>query len=168
MFGDTVQGGLIGEDPKLDAEDLDEFDNMQHEYDFRQVYLTLLCDWFGISKEDAQEALGSDHEKVPFLDVPNTVNNESSTAPISFKLHQNYPNPFNPVTTISFTLQQSATVRLQVFDVQGRLIQTMIDRRINAGNHSLRFDASGLSSGTYVYRLQTGNQIETKSMTLIK
>jgi uncharacterized protein (DUF1501 family) len=168
VFGDTVQGGLIGEDPKLDAEDLDEFDNMQHEYDFRQVYLTLLCDWFGISEEDAQEALGSDHEKVPFLDIPNTVNNESSTGPISFKLHQNYPNPFNPVTTISFTLQQPATVRLQVFDVQGRHIQTMIDRRINAGNHSLRFDASTLSSGTYVYRLQAGNQIETKSMTLIK
>jgi hypothetical protein len=167
VFGDSVNGGLIGSDPQLEAENLDEYDNLIHEYDFRQVYTTLLTDWFGIEDEDASAALGGDFDKVPFLDTT-SVSTEAQNGPVSFKLNQNYPNPFNPNTTISFRLNHSSDVRLQVFDISGGLVTTLIERRVSSGEHSVQFNAGSLSSGTYVYRLEAGNKVETKTMTLIK
>ncbi len=168
VFGDHVEGGIIGADPLLEPENLDEYDNLIHEYDFRQVYLTLLCDWFGIEKTDAEAALGGEFEKIPFLETQNQVSNEETSGPLSFNLHQNYPNPFNPSTTISFTVNQASPVRLQIFDVSGRLIQTLVEQKVRAGEHQFVFNASSLSSGTYIYRLEAGSKVETKSMTLIK
>jgi len=168
IFGDDVSGGLIGSDPQLEQENLDEYDNLIHEYDFRQVYVTLLCDWFGIDKAEADAALGGEFEKIPFLQTQNQVSTEGSTRPFSFTLHQNYPNPFNPSTTISFSLNSSAPVRLQVFDINGRHIQTLIEQRLGAGDHIVNFNAAALASGSYVYRLETGGKVATKTMTLIK
>ena len=167
VFGDSVNGGLIGSDPQLELENLDEYDNLVHEYDFRQVYSTLLTDWFGIDKPDADNALGGNFERIPFLDT-SQVSNEFQQAPLSFRLNQNYPNPFNPNTTISFNLNQSSPVRLQVFDISGRLVRTLIEQQVSAGDHQIQFNASTLSSGMYVYRLEAGNKVETKTMTLIK
>ncbi len=168
IFGDSVSGGLIGSDPQLEMENLDEYDNLIHEYDFRQVYTTLLCDWFGITDADASAALGGEFSKIPFLDSSSQVSTESNQGPVSFRLNQNYPNPFNPNTTISFSLNQSTSVRLQVFDISGRLVKTLIEQRVSAGDHQIKFNADALSSGMYIYRLEAGNKVETKTMTLIK
>ncbi len=83
-------------------------------------------------------------------------------------LSQNYPNPFNPSTIISFTLPQYSEVSLKVFDLAGRQVITVIDKRMGAGKHSVSFDASKLTSGIYFYRLVTSGFTETKQMMLIK
>lgn len=83
-------------------------------------------------------------------------------------LHQNYPNPFNPYTQISYSLNQSTHVRLQIFDINGRLIETLVDNNQSAGVHSINFDGSHLSSGTYFYKLEAGSKVQTKKMTLLK
>lgn len=88
--------------------------------------------------------------------------------PESFKLLQNYPNPFNPTTTIRYRLPAAARVTMKVYDILGREVATLVDRRVSAGEHSVRFDASHLASGIYIYQLKAGNITQTKSMTLIK
>ncbi|HCT51713.1 MAG TPA: glycoside hydrolase, partial [Balneola sp.] len=82
---------------------------------------------------------------------------------------QNYPNPFNPSTTISYTLDSSTNVSLSVYDITGRKVATLVNGRQTAGAQEVRFDASSLASGVYIYRLETATGASlTKKMVLIK
>jgi hypothetical protein len=85
-----------------------------------------------------------------------------------FRLIGNYPNPFNPTTTITYELSAASDVRLEVYDILGRHVQTLAYGHQAAGHHTATFDANGLASGMYLYRLQAGNQSQTKRMLLIK
>ena len=89
-------------------------------------------------------------------------------APAEFALLGNYPNPFNPTTTIDFALETANIVQLKVFDVSGREVATLINGYRDAGSHSVSFDASGLASGVYVYRLTSGSQTAVSKMVLMK
>jgi hypothetical protein len=93
---------------------------------------------------------------------------ESEEKASTFKLHQNYPNPFNPETVISYQLSVNSEVRLEVFDLLGRKVATLVDGRKLAGEHQISFDASALSSGVYFYKLQTESFSSVKKMMLIK
>lgn len=98
-----------------------------------------------------------------------TSNTQSeSTIPEKVALYDAYPNPFNPSATIEFSLPQLSNVRLEVYDVTGRRIALIMDEQRREGLHSVQFDASGLSTGIYFYRLTTEQFSETKKMTLIK
>lgn len=88
--------------------------------------------------------------------------------PKDFTLHQNYPNPFNPTTTIKFSLPEAANVRIKVFNLLGEEVQTIIDEHKEAGTYSVNFEAKDLNSGIYLYRIDTGNQVQTRKMTLLK
>lgn len=88
--------------------------------------------------------------------------------PDKFSLKQNYPNPFNPSTNISFSIPKSGFVKLEVFDITGKLIKTLINNNLSAGEHDIAFDASALSSGIYLYRLSTGSFTQTRTMVLMK
>ncbi|MGF1669284.1 MAG: T9SS type A sorting domain-containing protein, partial [Balneolaceae bacterium] len=88
--------------------------------------------------------------------------------PNQFRLEQNFPNPFNPSTVINFTLPQASEVKLNVYNVLGQRVATLVNGQLNSGTHSIRFDARSLASGVYFYRLEAGNFIQQKSMTLIK
>lgn len=79
-----------------------------------------------------------------------------------------YPNPFNPYTTLRFTLTKAGDVRLEVFDVLGRRVALLADGPHTAGPHAVRFDAPGLPTGTYLYRLQAGAEVITQRITLVK
>jgi hypothetical protein len=93
---------------------------------------------------------------------------ESNTAPVSFCLSQNYPNPFNPVTKISYSVAKAGNVKITVYDILGNEIQTIVNHKHENGNYSANFDGSKLSSGTYIYKIETGDFSEVKKMTLIK
>jgi hypothetical protein len=86
----------------------------------------------------------------------------------SFALHQNYPNPFNPATKISYSLSSSTQVKLEVFDILGAKIATLVNQNQTAGTYKVDFDGSKLSSGMYIYQLSTPNQVLTKKMMLLK
>ena len=97
------------------------------------------------------------------------VNDGDNTAlPDEFNLAQNYPNPFNPTTVIVFSLPRSGFVKLEVFNVLGQKISTLVNGFMDAGNHQVEFDASRQPSGVYFYRLNQNNQVETKKMILMK
>ncbi|MCC5942413.1 MAG: T9SS type A sorting domain-containing protein, partial [Balneolaceae bacterium] len=88
--------------------------------------------------------------------------------PTSLTLNQNYPTPFNPTTIISYELPQTEQVRLDVFDMTGRQVATLVNGQVAAGRHQVSFNAMNLSSGVYMYRLQAGGMMLTRQLTLIK
>ncbi|HEY9165233.1 MAG TPA: T9SS type A sorting domain-containing protein [Candidatus Kryptonia bacterium] len=103
------------------------------------------------------------------------VDTRTATIHSVYHLDQNYPNPFNPSTVISYNLPTSVLVVLNVYDALGRMVETLVDQRETAGNHSVTFNASHLSSGVYFYRLsagsltgQAGTFSETKKLLLVK
>ncbi|RFM24831.1 MAG: T9SS C-terminal target domain-containing protein, partial [Candidatus Thermochlorobacter aerophilum] len=88
--------------------------------------------------------------------------------PTSYQLFQNYPNPFNPTTIITYQVPRSSEVKLEVFDVLGRKVATLVDKKQEAGVYSVSFGATSLASGVYFYRLQAGEFTQTKKMLLVK
>ncbi|MFH0990261.1 MAG: T9SS type A sorting domain-containing protein [bacterium] len=88
--------------------------------------------------------------------------------PTAFVLQDNYPNPFNPATTISYQLASSGVVRLSIFDITGKEVTSLVNEVQEAGHYLVHFNATMLSSGTYLYRLQAGSYISTKKMILMK
>ena len=105
---------------------------------------------------------GADIRTLTFIETAMT------DSPHQVSLSQNYPNPFNPSTVISYQLPVSSTVRLSVFDVLGREVAVLVDERMTAGTHQINFDGAALASGVYLYRLEVGNQVQSRKMVLIK
>lgn len=89
--------------------------------------------------------------------------------PTAYALAQNFPDPFNPTTTVQFDLPEPATVTLDVFDVTGRRVTTIVDRKPYAiGRHRVVFDARNQAAGLYFYRMQANGFTSTKKMLLLK
>ncbi len=92
----------------------------------------------------------------------------TTETPQSYVLNQNYPNPFNPVTKINYALPKSGLVTLKIYDVLGREVMTLVNEMKSAGNYSIDFNGTNLSSGIYFYSLKSGDFTAVKKMTLIK
>jgi hypothetical protein len=97
-----------------------------------------------------------------------SVEQVGSDVPKTYALYFNYPNPFNPITTISFDLPVKSYVSLIIFDALGREVVKLINEELLAGKYSKQWDASGLTSGVYFYRIQAGSFSETKKLILLK
>lgn len=109
------------------------------------------------------------NESANIIVAPISTSIESgSEAPLRTELLPAYPNPFNPSTAIGYRMPESGHVRLAVYDLLGRSVAVLVDGVMPAGTHSVRFDASGLSSGMYLYRLETAQTVITRKMTLVK
>ncbi len=102
------------------------------------------------------------------IDITEATSNEYKEVEKSYTLHQNYPNPFNPSTRISFELPAASYSRLFVSDLLGRTVADLVNGNLSQGVHILEFDASKLSSGMYIYRLETSFGVLTQKMTLLK
>ena len=109
-----------------------------------------------------------DYQIVKYDREPTSVSDPVAGLPQEFQLEQNYPNPFNPTTLIGFELPVNSDVKLEVFDMLGRRVSVLTDGMMEAGKHQVSFDASQLSSGVYVYKLQAGSRTITRKMTLLK
>ncbi len=96
------------------------------------------------------------------------VDDAPGTIPLRYALRQNYPNPFNPTTTISYDLPKSSRVVLNIYDVLGREVRSLVDREQPAGRHEVSFDASALSTGMYFFRLTAGQFTDVKKLLLVK
>jgi len=96
------------------------------------------------------------------------VEDQDVVLPGSFVLHQNYPNPFNPTTTILFNLSSRTSAQLDIFDITGRTVESRDLGVLSSGDHAIEFDATGLASGVYFYRLTTDSGIQSRKMIFLK
>jgi len=96
------------------------------------------------------------------------VSEKSGYVPATYSLAQNYPNPFNPSTTTKFELPKSSDVKLSVCDLLGREVSVLVSKKRDAGVHEVKFDAAGLASGVYFYRLTAGSCVKTKKRLLAR
>jgi hypothetical protein len=109
------------------------------------------------------------------LQVPTSVEGTSQIHPEEFTLEQNYPNPFNPTTNVGFRIADFGFVSLKVYDVLGNEVATLVNENLQAGRYETTFDASGLASGVYFYRLsaripsgQAGEFMQTRRLLLLR
>ncbi len=103
-----------------------------------------------------------------FTDLVTGISDEPGSMPTAYALEQNYPNPFNPVTTIRFDLPRSSEVRLNVYDVLGREVALLVNGKKEAGHHEVTFDAAGVSSGVYLYRLTADGFVQTRKLLVLR
>ena len=96
-----------------------------------------------------------------------------SSIPLRYELFQNYPNPFNPVTTIRFSLMKAQPVKLEIFNILGQKVKTLVDWRMNAGSYEVLWNSRNnaghaVGSGVYLYRITAGEFVQTRKMILLK
>ncbi len=103
-----------------------------------------------------------------YYENANSISEHGSGTPLTMKLFNNYPNPFNPRTVINYQLSMNSEVIITVYNILGEKILTLVSGKKPAGNHSVTFDASNLTSGIYFYRIQAGNFSQTKKMILLR
>jgi len=164
VIGNSVNSGLIGQVPDLN--NLDKRGDIKFEFDYRQIYSSILKDHLGFSKGDISNVLKKTFDSLPIINANYT--HIVANKPISFELKQNYPNPFNPVTKIDYAIAEAGKVKLTVFNSLGREIKVLVNKYHNAGSYSVTFNGSEFASGVYFYRLQTESYRETKRMILVK
>ncbi|MGD9899863.1 MAG: T9SS type A sorting domain-containing protein [Calditrichaceae bacterium] len=126
---------------------------------------------------DEQIAAGLIGNAVDYLltdgDIPVAINNLPAQIPVSYRLDQNYPNPFNPVTTIRYKIPQKTKVKLEIFDVLGRKIRTLVNQKQNAGQYEIQWNGIDhlgreSASGVYFYRFSAGDFIQIRKMIFLK
>jgi hypothetical protein len=175
VFGASVNGGVLGANPVLPSA-ATTGDNITMQFDFRAVYAGILRDWFGATVGQLQSVLPGQPSPLPIIRPDAVLAVEEGMTPQTFALDQNYPNPFNGETRIGYRIAVSRNgnggagnvVRLKVYDVAGKEVATLVDGQMSPGQYQASFNASGLSSGVYFYRLEAGGFIETKRMVLVR
>jgi hypothetical protein len=125
-----------------------------------KVGCTAECGSFEVTVDDVSLVLLSD--------VGTTVAEKSLATPKEFALEQNYPNPFNPTTEIHYSISTKTNVNLTVYDVLGHTVATLVNEVKNSGSYKAAFNADGLSSGIYLYKLQAEGRVLTRRMLLLK
>lgn len=96
------------------------------------------------------------------------IDDKNNLVPVDYKLGQNYPNPFNPSTVIPYALSESGFVTIEVYDILGRKMSSLVNEVKPAGNHHVSFDASNLSSGLYLYRISVNGFFSSRKMQLVR
>lgn len=130
---------------------------------YRYVIFQLLFGLFTISYAD----VGIGISEIGTLSSITGIEIES-TKPDGYRLNQNYPNPFNPSTEITFSLAKSSFVKLEIYNSIGQIVAILINHKMTPGNYEVKFNASGLSSGIYYYKIHAGEFQSLKKMLLLQ
>jgi hypothetical protein len=174
----NVNGELYGHHP--DIINLDKDGNPFNEFEFRQLYASVLGDWFGVDETLRTSILSPGRNHDPFA-IQFPVNGSSIQQSLikspqskivsqqeNFELLPAMPNPFRDQTTIRFRLPGRKNVLLEIFDAQGKQISTLLNTSLGAGVQEARLSGHNLPAGSYYFRLQVGSDIRTGKLVCIK
>lgn len=150
LFGSCVRQGFIGDEPEI-PEVVDIQDGVAMQYDFRDVYGSVLMDWFGTKKHDVKEVLHTDFRYISLLNGCEATNTTSVFVNDPFKVNH-FPNPFVQQLQIEFE-SNNEWIRLSIFNEVGKEIEVLLNERKQAGKHQAVFNANRLSAGNYYYHL---------------
>jgi uncharacterized protein (DUF1501 family) len=166
-FGKPVIGGLIGGAPNLT--NLDSNGDIKFVNDFRQIYASTMRDWLGVSVADTNRLLGGEYTRLPIFEESRVeVADEQDAGRYGLRLDQNTPNPVSGGTIVRFATPRMGRTELTIFSSDGRIVETVLDRSLDAGDHAVPLDASALPSGSYRYVLRQGRYQLSRSMTVVK
>jgi uncharacterized protein (DUF1501 family) len=163
VFGTQVVAGIHGNNPVLPT-NASPNDNLDMEYDFRQIYGSVLKEWFGTSDAEVSSTLLKTYPTIPIIQQQSGVTPQPA---VTAELLQNYPNPCNGSTTITFRTSGGRTA-LRVFDTKGELVRTFLDGPVAPGEQTLNCNTNGLPTGTYFYRLESGGNTLMKEMVVVR
>jgi uncharacterized protein (DUF1501 family) len=164
VFGTKVIAGIHGDNPQIPA-NATVNDNLVMQYDFRQIYASVLKEWFITPDTEINTTLGKSYPTIPIIQQQSGVPTKIPTA--TAELLQNYPNPCNGMTNITFRSSGGYTA-LRLFDDRGGVVRTLLDETVVPGERTVSFDAGNLATGTYFYRLETGGISMTKALAVVK
>lgn len=165
LFGAPVKGGIIGKNPSLT--DLLADGNLKMQYDFRQIYTSVLAQWFQADAQHLNNVMMKSFDQLPLL-TTTAVREKQGAAATSAMTIRNYPNPCAAMTRIEYYLPQSSGVRLSLHDVLGREVSSIANGYQAEGQQTIQFDASALPSGTYYYTLRTEQGMITGQMNVVR
>jgi uncharacterized protein (DUF1501 family) len=165
VFGNGVQSGIIGTNPAIPSTTTVN-DNLPMQYDFRQIYVSVLQDWFGLSSTEAKAVMGGkSFNTLPiFKSNPATIEDFADLMS-RIELKDPYPNPAYGKTNISF-YTDGGNVELQMFDALGNMINTLVHNKYSRGEHTQEIQLDGLRPGNYFIQLSQGNRKATKVLTV--
>ncbi len=163
VFGTCINPGFLGDNPEIpDQVEISEGVAMQ--YDFRNIYGSILIDWFEVSEADVKDLIFEDFQYIPVLNPCLTTDTQGSAKqPVEARA---FPNPFSQRTTIEFTSVHER-VRLSIFNNMGQLMEVLFDKTLPAGTHQVSWDASNYPTGNYYFHLQLADG-RVKTRPLIK
>ena len=164
VFGTKVIAGIHGDNPILPANATPD-DNLAMQFDFRQIYASILKEWFGTGDAEIATTLLKTYPTIPIIQEQSAVPAKLPVA--ATELLQNYPNPCNGSTTVTFRTK-GGYATLRVFNSEGDLLSTILDRTVAAGEQTISFDSKSLASGIYFYRLDSGGSSLTKKMVVAR
>ncbi|MEY3983990.1 MAG: hypothetical protein RL160_1549 [Bacteroidota bacterium] len=163
VFGSSVNPGIIGNNPVIPST-VSVNDNVPMSYDFRQVYATVLKDWFGLNDSEVKSAmLGGTFQTLPIFKAGSTKLEDFADLLSRISLDDPYPNPASGSAQVRF-YTDGGQVELRLFDTMGSLIRIVSQGKHRSGSHELRLDLNGLRPGNYFLQLAQGNQRVTKTL----
>jgi hypothetical protein len=155
--------------------DLDRYGGVASPGNISDMVLTFTSVGIEPGEYESNMVIRSNDPHTPEIIIPVKLNvstviavEETTDIPREFVLLQNYPNPFNPVTVIAFRLPETERIRLEVYDIVGRRVATLVDDEVSAGEHQITYDVSGLSSGVYIYRITSNAGTLNRKMVVAK
>ena len=176
MIGHRVKGGFYGNMP--DLFNFDNNGNLVHEFDFRQLYTTLLKYWFNTPNSTIESVLFGDFDVIPVLDTyredphsqqdPYQRSADGDGLPAEYALHPAYPNPFNANTTIKYSVMDQGLVHIRVYDLRGKLVSTLVKSHHSPGYYSVKLNADRWASGMYEVVMKTRNIKKVQKIQLVK
>ena len=161
LFGDCVNAGVIGENPVIDR-GVGEQESVPMQYDFRDLYGSVLEDWFGVAESDVRTLLYPDYVKVPVLSPCGSATSSlDEPLPYGASALALLPSVFADRVEVRFETAYRGDVQLDVFDARGVLVERLFDRRLPAGPQTVAVDASGYPGGVLFFRLREGASVRT-------
>jgi uncharacterized protein (DUF1501 family) len=159
LFGSCVQSQVYGDNPEINT-DIDLLEGVQMQFDFRDVYGTILTNWLGAEEQVVRDSLYPDFVMLPILNNCLLVDTKDPAIQTDLEMSV-FPNPMGNVGHIRF-FSENAWVKLSVFDTLGAEIKVLMNRTIPSGEHQVRWESNDLPSGVYFVRLQIGPVVKTK------
>lgn len=157
MFGKNVNPGIIGSNPVIPANAM-YHDNLEMQYDYRQVYGAVLEDWLGMKKENVDMVLNKEFAPLPIFKIREEISVDPNNV-----LYQNYPNPFSVLTTIKF-ISHGGLATIILTDSAGRNVRTLINQDFDEGMYEVTINRDNLEAGMYYYTIENGEYRQTKAM----
>ena len=162
LFGPCVRSGVIGENPDIDK-DVDKLAGVPMQFDFRDIYGTVLRDWFDLPHRVVQSVLQHEYTRLPIIRSCSGVTSTNDVPAPALETRA-FPSPFHDTVTIQFRLTGESSVHLSIYNALGSLVTILFSGRLAAGSHDVIWNAEKWPAGSYFYRLQAGTKVIAKTV----